>query len=40
MNIFKTVVHSDAEAISTDFIPRKNGKVYVTSSDESDWNGY
>ena len=36
----QTFVHSDAEAISTDFLFRKSRKVYGTSSYKSNWFGY
>ena len=38
--MLQTSVHSDAEAISTDFLSRKIIKVSVTSSTESNWTGF
>ena len=38
--MLQTSVHSDAEAISTDFNSREIRKVYGTSSDESNWVRY
>ena len=35
MDLLQTVFHSDADAISTDFLSRKSIKVYSTSSAES-----
>ena len=38
--MLQTSVHSDAEAISTDFLLRKRRKLSGTSSAESNWVGY
>ena len=39
MYMLQKSVHSDAEAISTDFLSRKRVKLSGTSSDESNWVG-
>ena len=38
--MLQTLVHSDAEDISTDFISSKIRNLSCTSSDESNWVGY
>ena len=40
MDLLQTSVHSDAEAVSTDFLSRKGRKLFGTSSAESNWVGY
>ena len=40
MDLLQTSIHSDAEAISTYLLSRKNRKVSGTSSAESNWVGY
>ena len=39
-DVLQTLIHSDAEAISTDLISSKRKNVYSTSSDESNWARY
>ena len=40
MCLFKTLVHSDAEAISTYLLSMKTRMIYGTSPAESNWVGY
>ena len=37
--MLQTSVHSDSDSISTYFLSSKSGKVYDTSSNESNWVG-
>ena len=39
-DMLQTSVHSDAEAISADFLSRKGGNLSGASSDESNWFEY